>query len=253
MVYVALQVLLCPAMTEAGEFVRLFPIPFRDLENPNQFSKWQWIEALIKKATDDHRKESYKISIDTIKPLEKVSSKNRWKDRYYWIDRLPVFETFDEIRLNQESLNVSLALLHPFSVTALEIKESDKEWNKDEIEKLTRHEQGLFESNNNNSSKKLLRKIPYDFYYHYTCKDNNGVVFNYKHKIVDWELGALYWTCVKDYGDKWEEKLRQKYEKDLAQKNLYFLMGNIHRFQNQWLIISVIYPPNRSQVQQDLF
>ncbi|WP_440562731.1 hypothetical protein [Trinickia sp.] len=32
---------------------------------------------------------------------------------------------------------------------------------------------------------------------------------------------------------------------DLGSKELMFLMGNQHRFQDQWLIISLIYPPKR--------
>ncbi len=36
-----------------------------------------------------------------------------------------------------------------------------------------------------------------------------------------------------------------KLETEFAQKDLFFLMGNQHRFQNQWLIISLIYPPKQ--------
>jgi len=38
---------------------------------------------------------------------------------------------------------------------------------------------------------------------------------------------------------------RAKLEGDLGSKELMFLMGNQHRFQDQWLIISLIYPPER--------
>jgi hypothetical protein len=90
-----------------------------------------------------------------------------------------------------------------------------------------------------------LKKIPFDFYYWYLCDTPDGEK-EFHHKIVDWEAGALYWRCHKDYGDIWEEAFRNKLEKELAGKDLMFLMGNQHRFQDQWLIISLIYPPKQT-------
>jgi hypothetical protein len=49
------------AMEEGGRLLRLYPVPFRLLEDENQFRKWQWIEADIEKAKDDHRQESHRI------------------------------------------------------------------------------------------------------------------------------------------------------------------------------------------------
>jgi hypothetical protein len=89
---------------------------------------------------------------------------------------------------------------------------------------------------------KDLRKIPFDFYYRYVCKTPDGDV-THKHKIVDWEAGALFWNCRKIHGANWQVPFRAKLEADLLGKDLTFLMGNLHRFQEQWLIVSLIYPP----------
>ena len=66
-----------------------------------------------------------------------------------------------------------------------------------------------------------------------------------KHKIVDWEACMLFWNCRRSHGDKWEQPFRAKLEEDLGSKELMFLMGNQHRFQDQWLIVSLIYPPKQ--------
>src|SRR5204863_7444357 len=84
----------------------------------------------------------------------------------------------------------------------------------------------------------ILRKLPFDFYYEYISGENVD-----KHKLVDWEVGALYWNCVHRYGEKWEEFFRQKLEAEFAAKDLFFLMGTIHRFPDKWLIVGLIYPP----------
>ena len=71
----------------------------------------------------------------------------------------------------------------------------------------------------------------------------------FKHKIVDWEAGVLFWHCRQSHGIEWEKPFRAKLEQDLTGKDLMFLMGNQHRFQDQWLIISLIYPPKRKPVE----
>ena len=93
-----------------------------------------------------------------------------------------------------------------------------------------------------------LRKVPFDFYYRYTCETPDGDKV-FKHKIVDWEAGVLFWHCRQSHGIEWEKPFRAKLEQDLTGKDLMFLMGNQHRFQDQWLIISLIYPPKRKPVE----
>ena len=55
-------------ITQDGNWIRLFPLPFRYLQSSKQFKKYQWIEAKITKASDP-RPESYKIDIDSITPI----------------------------------------------------------------------------------------------------------------------------------------------------------------------------------------
>ncbi|WP_207807070.1 hypothetical protein, partial [Parazoarcus communis] len=95
---------------------------------------------------------------------------------------------------------------------------------------------------------KDLRKVPFDFYYRYVCETSEGEKER-KHKIVDWEVGAFFWNCRRSHGADWEVPFRAKLEKQLGVRDLMFLMGNQHRFQDQWLIISLIYPPKQKPVE----
>lgn len=127
---------------------------------------------------------------------------------------------------------------------ALEIVEAkNTDWTDEEREKLLRYEtQGqLFSDTEIKKIKKTLRKIPFDFYYRYACDTPDGEK-SFKHKIVDWEAGALFWTCRESHGAGWEKPFRAKLVDELVSRDLMFLMGNQHRFQDQWLIISLIYP-----------
>jgi hypothetical protein len=42
-------------ISENGGMRRLFPVPFRMVEDGQQFKKWQWIDVRVEKANKDHR------------------------------------------------------------------------------------------------------------------------------------------------------------------------------------------------------
>lgn len=238
-------------INEHGQLRRLYPVPFRLIEEGRQFKKWQWITARIRKSNDDHRPESHRIFIDTIEcDAEPLSTKNHWEARWPWIDRLPVFASFAEVEERRLAASESLALLRPKRILNLEIRPSrNADWTDDEKAKLLREQmQGnLFVQAEVEQQIRELKKIPFDFYYNYACDTSAGEV-EQRHKIVDWEAGALYWHCLKSHGNQWAQPFRAKLEEELLGKDLMFLMGNIHRFQNQWLIVSLIYPPKQRPV-----
>ena len=176
-----------------------------------------------------------------------MPSKNNWKARLPWINQLPTFNSFKAIEAHRQKTNESLVLLRPKQIVGLEIKPArNPDWTDEEKAKLLQEQmQGnLFGQDEAERQLKGLRKVPFDFYYRYICDTPEGEVEE-KHKVIDWEVGALFWNCRKSHGDNWEKPFRAKLEEDLPGKNLMFLMGNIHRFQDQWLIISLIYPPKQ--------
>ncbi|WP_217424520.1 hypothetical protein [Nitrogeniibacter mangrovi] len=230
---------------------RLYPVPFRMIEQDQQFKKWQWIEVGVEKAPADHRPESHRVDIGSLKVAEKVTTQDKWAQRREWIDKMPTFTSFDEIQRACKDEQMSIALLRPKQVLGLEIKDArSKDWTADEKEKLMRAQmQGdLFSEAQAKQQVKELRKVPYDFYYSYVFDTPQGEQ-RCTHKIVDWEAGALFWHVFREHGPTgWKEKFRAKLEEDLIKKDLMFLMGNQHRFQDQWLIISLIYPPKQALV-----
>src|SRR5690606_8714560 len=126
-------------VNEDGLMRRIYPVPFRYLEGSQHFSKWQWVRARVRKATGDHRAESYRIDIDTLECLETISTARQWASRQQWLDRLPTFEKFEDIESWNEQTRGSLALLKPHSVDRLEIAPAkDPDWTAEEKEKLTR-------------------------------------------------------------------------------------------------------------------
>lgn len=237
-------------ISEEGAMRRLYPVPFRMIEEGQQFKKWQWIDVRVEKASRDHRVESHKLYVDTIICGKVVKTTKEWCSRWEWLEKVPRFDSFDAIEAARLDDGISIALLRPKRLLTLEItKARNQVWTEDEREKLMREQmQGdLFSEAEATRQVKELRKVPFDFHYRYVCDTPDGEK-EHRHKIVDWEAGALFWNCHHRHGPEWEAPFRAKLEEELSGRDLMFLMGNQHRFQDQWLIISLIYPPKRKPV-----
>lgn len=241
-------------ISQDGSMRRLYPVPFRMIEESRQFKKWQWIDVRIEKASKDHRPESHKLYVDTIQCGDGIDTKQAWAARWEWLERIPTFESVERLEERRLQHGLSIAILRPKRILGLVItKARSQEWTEEEKEKLIDDQmQGdLFSEAEVKKQVSELRKVPFDFYYRYVCDTPDGE-HEYKTKIVDWEAGALYWNCHRSHGPNWEVPFRDKLEFQLLSKDLMFLVGNQHRFQDQWLIISLIYPPRQvpAEVQQ---
>ena len=114
----------------------------------------------------------------------------------------------------------------------------------------------FFEENYWRPDFKLAEQIPFDFKYEIT--DADGKTFT--HKIIDWELGALFLNQRKTKGvEGAKQDVIKKYgEEFLApNKDVYLFMGTMYKFQrwnvaNPWTIIGVAPFPHVETRQMEL-
>lgn len=228
------------AINRDRQLRRLFPLPFRYLQGEKKFQKWEWITARISKATKDHRAESHTIDSDSIVRRGVISTDNDWRERINWTAG-HLYASPDALEATRQSAGVTLGFVKPKQLLELEITKSDQpDWTEGEKQKLM--QEWLFDSKEV-EDKILLRKVPFDFHYRYECEvDGETKVF--RHKVTDWEAGALYWNCRRIAGDGWEKPFRARMEEEFsAKKDVFLLLGTMHRFPDKWLIVSLYYPP----------
>jgi len=244
-------------MDEDGRLVRLFPVPFRLVADDRQFKKWQWIRARVRRAQDDARPESHRLSVDTILlDGEPLPTHDHWAARRDAMKDVPVFDSFEALDAARETDGVTLGLVRPSCLLGLDITPADNpDWTEDEkLTLLQEQQQGtLFDLKEERRSLTTLKKLPYDFHYRYECQTDGGTA-EFRHKLVDWEVGALYWHVHRQ--ENWQAAMRQKFVTEFRDRDVLFLMGTIHRFPKQWLIVSVLYPPKLPDAlarQQSLF
>ncbi|HQS18817.1 hypothetical protein [Reyranella sp.] len=172
------------------------------------------------------------------------SQRVEYHDRRRAIAGLAVYDDFGALELQRQTAKVTLGLVRPAHIEALDITPAQSsDWSEEERKKLVQMQAqgGLFDASDAKAVT-TLKKLPFEFHYRYECIVD-GEVRPYRHKIVDWEAGALFWNVYWQHGKAWEQPFRAKMEADLPSKDLMFLMGTIHRFPDQWLIVSLLYPP----------
>ncbi len=59
---------------ETGQFMRLYPVRFRDLDYDKSFSKWDIVEAEVRHKGSDGRGDTYTPSPDSIKVVGHVGT-----------------------------------------------------------------------------------------------------------------------------------------------------------------------------------
>lgn len=239
--------LVCTAgFREDGSWIRIYPVQFRNLDYGKQYQKYQWIEGDWVKNTADMRPESFKpYSYDTIKILGKIGTENNWHERKKFVLK-NVSENLHDLIDKAHNNLLSLAVFKPKEIVNLVVENAEREWDEDKLNTVLskRRQLSFFESENRNE---LPRKLPYKFSYEFKDEQNK----KRKLMIEDWEIGELYWNCLRKYGDEKNavEKVKQKYFNDFVnKKDLYLFLGTTmenHRkkAKNPFVIIGVFYPP----------
>lgn len=233
--------LVCTAgVLESGDFVRLYPIRFRDLPFSQQYKKYQWIELeAVKHTGRDARKESYRPREDSIQVVgEPIPAGGDWSERSRYVLAHPP-ASMETLRERQQADRTSLGIVRPREITDLVVSPDDADW-KPEFRAALK-QQRLWDDRKN--TKEPPRKAPWKFRYRFKCRDTR--CRGHEMMIEDWEVGALYWRCV-DNGDSPEEaaaKVRSKFLDEMCspKRDTHFFVGTVLAH-GTWVIIGVFWP-----------
>ena len=238
------QELVCTAgITEAGEWVRLYPIDYRYRPNHQQFKKYQWIKLGLapRGFGNDSRKESRQPDLDSIQILgEPLSTAHSWAERHVIIDRMP-HHTRQGLEALYEEDRTSLGIVKPSETLDLTIEHSEKEWKSEWQAVLNQF--SLFYG-----QPKALTKLPYKFSYVFRCPDTGDRP--HTGMIEDWELGVLFLKEMERLGSEEAaaQSVKKKYFDEIcgANKETRFFMGTTFPY-NTWVVIGVYWPPKIDQ------
>ena len=222
---------------ETRKWIRLYPIPFRDLDADQRFKKYSIIEVKCSKASDDKRPESYKIDFGSIEVREWWDTKDGWERRKSAI--LPTLSRSmcDVSRLSEET-DLSLALIKPHRIDF----SWEKAGKKDNDKRSRCYAQlGFFDK-----KKDSIEPIPFNFYYTFSCEGEQGCA-SHKLPIIDWEIGEAYRTWRIRYPEEklLLEKIKEQWLTRIcsSKNDVYLFVGNMKRRRDIFMVLGVFYPP----------
>jgi hypothetical protein len=227
------------AITDDGKWLRLFPVPWRYLPEDQRFGKFNWVEVTVTKASDP-RPESYRLKPDGIKILSFVPAGKDWQTRKGIV--LPLHSHCLCCLTKQRDANKypTLGIFKPKSIERLLITKEPPSWTDSQLGILRQGH--LFAQ----KPKRELEKVPFSFRYEFRCDHEECP--GHKLMCTDWEMGEAWRQWSIKYGGTWEEKFRQRFEREMIEKfDTHFFVGTIHQHPGTWIIVGLFYPPRSAK------
>jgi hypothetical protein len=240
---------------EDGSWVRIYPVPFRRLDEREQYAKYDWIECKLIKSRTDHRPETrHPADLKELQPVDHIGTEAQWRDRRKLLLKTAKVWTQLQALIDGAKANtVSLAVFKPAKVIDFLCESEDRDWSEAKVTEMRTqtNQVELFAEDTWRETFKVIPKLPYSFSYKF--EDANGKQSTLQ--ILDWEIGALYWNCLKREGNEEValEKVRAKYLTEFLRTDLHFFLGTTQQYHqvapNPWVIIGVLPIPHETQQQ----
>lgn len=240
---------------EDGTWVRLYPIPFRRLDQEEQYRLFDWIECELIRNKSDPRPETFRLlNQNELRAVAHVNTKNRWRERRrILLSTAQVYDRLDDVIAGAKANEMSLVVFKPNRIIDFVWEEDTREW---DAKKLTQMRElnsqyDLFDDNTWRKTFEVIPKLPYNFSYKF--EDSAGR--SSKLQVLEWQVGALFWNCLRSCeGNELKalNKVRQKYFDEFIKKDLHFFLGTTQQFHfiapNPWVIIGVFPIPHEHQL-----
>ncbi len=214
----------CAAIDLYGNWLRLYPISFRILDDRQKFGRWDRIKFKWRKPTDDQRIESRRVNQQTLQIVGALAPRERWD----FLQKSIVSSLTDERRIGR-----SLALLSA-KIGGFFIEKKSEDEIVEERQKFERlrSQSDLF------APQELIpyQPCPYKFKYKYDTADGTR-----EGTCQDWETEATFFNWRRHYGEADTlARMQRVFGEEYPEKGMLLAMGTHSRWPDTWLINGVI-------------
>jgi hypothetical protein len=226
------------------EWIRLFPVAFRDLERVVQFQKYQLLDVDIFRPTSDRRPESYSPVMETATLGDVVDTRpgNSWGKRWQLLRPLADTVTMCQLNRGQRTGQAvpSLAMLRPAKIIRVDVVDTPD---------FTAAQKNLAEvaaaAHLFGEAREPLEPPPFSVRYLWRCLEVG--CDGHEQTCVDWEVGgaARKWLR-RNPKEAVRRQMREKWHDQLcgSDRDTYFFVGNQHQYPQSYLILGVFWPPH---------
>lgn len=256
--------LVCTAgVLQDGSWIRIYPVPLSFLTDQKRSGhlrsgvKYTWIELELVKRSDDFRPESHSPLYYDFRDITiltpRLGTESNWLERKLYCLKNTYTNLTRLIEDSRAPKNISLATFKPTSIINFEWEEDSRAWKDEWVE--IRKQADLF-MQGKIDPQSMIPKVPYKFYYKFS--DDAGKISRLM--IEDWEIGQLFWNCLKSANQDEAvalSKVKKKYFDQFVKKHeIHLFLGttkewHTRRAPNPFVIIGVFYP--MKEIQGSLF
>jgi len=241
---------------EDGTWIRIYPVPFRRLDEAEQYRKFDWVEADFASSRSDPRPETHHPKdYDQLIPSAHMGTEDNWRERReLLLKRCQVYDRLEPLITGAKENRLSLAVFKPALIRDFIWEDDDRNWDANKLAQMREQtkQSELFPEEEWRQTFNVIPKLPYAFSYRF--EDDAGKKSTLQ--VLDWECGQLYWNCLRSSGgdeDTALAKVRAKYIDEFRQRDLHFLLGTTQQFHqvapNPWVIVGVFAPPFVNQLE----
>jgi hypothetical protein len=214
----------CAGVTNTRDWLRLYPITFRRLEDTKKFKRWDHIRFRWWKPRDDQRPESRRVDQESIEIIGELPKTER--------PRLLADMEVTSLSM-AERQGKTLALLRPQNPRfIIEPKPSDEiAQEKHDYDLICKQPDMFF-------AEKLLPLNPCPFKFKYSYRTDDGLR---EGTCQDWETDATFFRWRNQYGEEQAlKRMQDVFGKEYPENGMVLAMGTHSRYPNIWLINGVV-------------
>jgi hypothetical protein len=232
---------------DTGDWIRLYPLPFRDLPRDKQFDKYATISVAARKAPKDSRPESYVARVDTLEVVKAALPAGTWVKRRAVIDPLERPSMCAIIR-EQEETHRSLGLFRPAEPPELVVqRHKDEGW-------APEKQAVIDQARMLGPDLPPLERIPYRFLYRYRCAGEPGCR-GHEQTIIDWEIVQAFRREREAMGEKAAvDWVLTRWTDDLwaPGRDSRIFTGNQAAHRASFMVLGVFWPPKASTAASEV-
>jgi hypothetical protein len=201
------------AVRDDGSWVRIYPVPFRRLEEREQYRKFDWLECHLIRSRSDPRPETrHPADIKQLNPVGHMGTSHNWRERrQLLLNRATVYTRLQVLIDGAKANTLSLAVFKPARILDFVWEEETREWDTAKLAEMRNQtNQGeLFAEEAWRRTFQVIPKLPYSFSYRFADADGRESEL----QVLDWEAGALFWNCQRRHADEHTalQKVKAKY------------------------------------------
>ena len=214
----------CAGIDLQGNWLRLYPVAFRTLEDGQKFGRWDRIHFRWRLPNDDHRPESRRVDQDSIRVVGELPPRER---QQFLAAR--IVTSLNRERAAKRSLALLKAQILKFSYE----RKSDKEIQSERAAfAALRNQIDLF------NTKPLIPYEPCPFKFQYRYQTDDGIR---QGTCQDWEIEATFYNWRKEYGEqKALTDMQRVFGDEYPTKGMLMAMGTHSLHPDTWLINGIV-------------